>query len=115
VITATRPLSQFGESATGFCTSPESDLIVEAFVRRNRSFEIQVHLGVPPAIGPADHRQLSDPKRGTGDIICWHKKTRLPVTNDLGKGATVIGNHRSPGRLRLGGRHPERLLPPRWT
>jgi hypothetical protein len=37
------------------------------------------------------------------------------VTDDLGKGAAVVGNHRSPSRLRLGGRHSERLFPPRWT
>src|SRR5258708_28821496 len=115
VITATRPLSQFGESATGFCPGPGSDLVVEAVVGRNRCLEIQVRLGVPPAIRPTDHRHLSDTLRGTGDIICWHEKTRLPVTDDLGKGATIIGNHRSPGRLRLGGRHPERLFPPLWT
>ena len=82
---------------------------------RNRCLEIQIRLGVPSAIGPADHRHLSDTLRGTSDIICWHQKTRLPVTDDLGKGATVIGNYRSPGRLRLGGRHPERLFPPRGT
>src|SRR6267378_3570745 len=115
VITATRPFSQFGESAMRFCTDPGSDLMVEAFVSRNRRLEIEVRLRVPPAIGPTDHRYLPDPLRRTDDIICWHEKARLAVTDDLGKSAAVIANHRSPGRLRLGGGHPERLFPFRWT
>src|SRR6202521_3417276 len=112
VITATRPLSQFGESATGFRTGPGSDSMVEAFGGNNRCREIQVCLGVPPAIGPTDHRHLSDTLRGTDDIIWWNEKAGLPMADDLGQGAAVIGDNRGPSRLRLGGRHPERLLPP---
>src|ERR1700736_5313568 len=112
VITATRPLSQFGESATGFRTASGCDATVEAFVGNNRCREIQVRLGVPPAIGPTDHRHLSDTLRGTDDIIWWNEKARPPVADDLGKGAAVVGDNRSPSRLRLGGCHPERLAPP---
>jgi len=82
------PSASFGESSHGiFARGPESDLIVEAFVgRKIAASRFRVCLGVPPAIGPADHRHLSNPKRGTGDIICWYEKTRLPVTNDPRKG-----------------------------
>src|SRR6202171_4801984 len=111
VITATRPLNQLGESATRLCTGPGADLVVEAFVGRNGCLEIQVRLGVLPAIHPADRAQLSNALRGAGDIICWHEKARLRVTDDLTKGAAVIGNHWRPSRLRLGGRHPEGLFP----
>src|ERR1700674_4146154 len=111
VITATRPLSQFGESATGFRTAPGSDSMVEAFVGKNRCLEIQVRLGVPPAIGPTDHRHLSDALRGTDDIIWWNEKARRPVADDLGKGAAVIGDNREVGRAQVGGCHPEWLVP----
>jgi hypothetical protein len=89
--------------------------MVEAFVGNNRRLEIQVCLGVPPAIGPTDHRHLSDTLRGTDDIIWWNEEARLPVADDLGKGASVISDNRGASRLRLGGCHPERLVPSRWT
>src|ERR1700719_4503165 len=115
VITATRPLSQLGESPTRLCTGPGADLVVEAFVGRNGCLEIQVRFGVLPAIRPTDRAELSNALRSAGDIICWHEKAGLRVTDDLTKGAAVIGNHRRPSRLRLGGRHPEWLFPPGWT
>src|SRR5260370_25894105 len=110
VITATRPLSQFGDSATGFCTRPESDLVVEAFVGGNRCLEIQVRLCVSPAIGPFDHRDLSDPLGGTDDIIPRHEKACRPVTHDLVKCAAIIRNHRSPVHLCLVGTPSARLF-----
>src|SRR4029077_3550730 len=111
VTIATRPCSHPG--ASGILSSLRWSLhgLVPAFVSGKTGVETEVFLRVLPAGLAIDRLDRQERPRRGSHVVRPHQEAGPPVDDDLRQRAATVGNHGSPGGLRLGGDHAKRLLP----
>src|SRR5258708_3936601 len=112
VTSAIRPARQWGRSGTacGPGTSPR-DSLVQRFRGIDRRSEVELALGVHGALRG---REPGGPPYRLGcrpDVARLDEEARHLVDHHLRERAAPKRHHRGAARLRLGGDHPERLIP----
>src|SRR5215831_18559450 len=117
VTTASRPASHLAGAAgevpaggrrTG---SPIGQPPVKPLVCVQAQFQVEPALGVLAAGRPRDPGRLRHRLGGGPDVIGPHQETSDAVHDHLTESAAPERDNGSPARLRLGGGHPEGLIP----
>src|SRR5215472_1899483 len=111
VTTATRPASQWALSPIVCPAGTRSDSPVEALVRVQAQLEVEMASSVAAACSPRYVGRLPDCAGESDEVTGRHQEAGDAVRDHFAEPAAAERNDRSAARLRLGGSHPEGLVP----
>ena len=77
--------------------------------------QVELTFGVPTACAPGDPGRLPYGVGAGAKVVRRYQEARHAVRNHLAEPSATKRDYRSAARLRLGGGHPEGLVPPGWA